>query len=248
MRADDGRVHCPEKRDTLVRGDRRDRKALRAGLARGAGFVALLAALALLFRAELLDPGNLQSFILSFGALAPFVYIALYMLAVFIPYATTVMTMAAGLAFGTLWGSLLTFTVTIFASLVPFTVSRRLGRRWVEEKLGNSRVKRHADLINRNAFLVFFYLRLLPSIPYELQNHIAGVSRITYRQFMGASALGIGPTLFVLAFLGDTLTRPASPEFWLAGGIYLVFLLAPPLYVAVVRKSGKKPFFGITSS
>jgi uncharacterized membrane protein YdjX (TVP38/TMEM64 family) len=206
------------------------------------GALVLLVLLVVAYRADLLDPEHLKEFVLSFGTLAPVVWALLYVVAVFIPFATAIMTVAAGLAFGAAWGSVLTFCETIFASLLPFTVSRRLGREWVEARVGGSTMKKYADLINRNAFLVFFYLRLIPSLPYELQNHIAGVTRITYRQFMLASALGIGPIILILAFLGDSLSEPGSREFWIAVGIWTAALLSP-VFVALARRwLGKPPF------
>jgi uncharacterized membrane protein YdjX (TVP38/TMEM64 family) len=209
------------------------RAAVRLVIAAGAA--ALLALAVLAVRSDVVDPAELRDFVLSFGRLAPAMWAALYVVAVFVPYATTLMTIGAGLAFGALWGTLLTWCVTIFASLLPFTVARRLGRAWVEARIGNTRVKKYADLINANAFLVVFYLRLIPSLPYELQNPIAGITRITYGRFMAASALGIGPILFILAFLGDSLSDPGSSEFRIAAGIYAVALLSP-LGIAVVRR------------
>jgi uncharacterized membrane protein YdjX (TVP38/TMEM64 family) len=202
-----------------------------------AAFVALAIAAV---RAELFDPENVQEFVLQFGAIAPLVYVLLYMVAVFVPYATTVMTMAAGLAFGTVWGTLLTFSVTLFASLLPMTLARRLGRAWVERRIGATRVEKYADKINENAFLVFFYLRLVPSLPYELQNYIAGITRITYKQFVLASFLGTWPVVIILAFFGDSLTNPGSPRFWLAAGLYLSALLAPVVYLLIRRRWWKE--------
>ena len=198
--------------------------------------VVLVAAFAFAVRAEMVQPEAVRDFILAFGPLAPLIYILLYLVAVFIPYATTVLTVAAGLAFGTLWGSLLTFATTLCASLLPMTVARRLGREWVERKIGAGKVRKYADFINANAFLVFFYLRLVPSLPYELQNYIAGVSRISYKQFVLASALGTGPIVLILAFFGDSLTAPESVEFWIATGIYLFVLLAPVVYLLIRRR------------
>lgn len=203
----------------------------------------LLLAVVAAFRAGLVEPMRMRDFILSFGVLAPAIWTLLYLVAVFIPYATTIMTIAAGLAFGTVWGSVLTYSVTIFASLLPFTVSRRLGRRWVEARVGGTRMERYANLINENAFLVFFYLRLIPSLPYELQNHIAGITRITYGQFMLASVLGIGPILFILAFLGESLSVPGSTGFWIAAGIYVAALLSPVFIALIRRRLGKPPLF-----
>ena len=207
------------------------------------GAMAALVALGLVLRAGWFDPGRVQEFILSFGVLAPVIWSFLYLAAVFIPYATTVMTVAAGLAFGVVWGAILTYGVTLFASLLPFAVSRRLGRAWVERSIGNTRVEKYVDLINRHAFLIFFYLRLLPSIPYEVQNHIAGVTRITYRHFLLASALGNGPILVILVLLGDGLAAPASPRFWIGAGLYGLALLSPVLIALTRRALGKPPLF-----
>lgn len=205
------------------------------------GALALLTAVALALRAGWLDPSRVQEFILSFGLMAPVIWVLLYLVAVFIPYATTIMTVAAGLAFGVFWGTLLTYSVTLFASLLPFTVARRLGRDWVERRVGNTRMERYVELINRHAFLIFFYLRLIPSIPYEIQNHIAGVSRISYRHFLLASALGNGPILVILAFLGDGLAVPDSPQFWLAVVLYALALVAAPVVALIRRRLGKPP-------
>lgn len=197
--------------------------------------VALLLAIVLAYDADLIYPAGVQEFVLDFGVLAPIIWIALYLVAVFIPYGTSVLTVAAGLAFGLLWGTVLVYATTVFASLLPMLISRRLGRRWVESKIDNSRVKKYVDLINRHAFLVFFYLRLLPTIPYEVQNYIAGVTRITYVQFLFASILGDGPVLFIMVFFGDGLTDPGTARFWLAAGLYLLIVLSPVI-IALVRR------------
>lgn len=189
------------------------------------------------------DPARIKAFVLSFGALAPVIWVLLYLVAVFLPYGTTVMTMAAGLAFGTFQGGILTYFVSVFASLLPFAVARHLGRDWVERRVGGTRAEKYVELINRHAFLFFFYLRLLPTLPYEVQNHVAGVTRITYRHFLLASALGNGPILFVLVFLGDGMATPGSTRFWVAVGIYAVALLSPLAVAGVRRAMGKPPLF-----
>lgn len=208
---------------------------IRRGAARVAVVFAVLLAVVLAYNADLIYPRAVQHFVLDFGILAPLIWIALYLVAVFIPYGTSVLTIAAGLAFGVIWGSVLVYVTTVFASLIPMLVSRRLGQRWVESKIDKSRLKKYVDLINRHAFLVFFYLRLLPTIPYEVQNYIAGVTRISYVQFFLASLLGDGPVLFIMVFFGDGLTDPGSPRFWVAAGLYLLIIVSPVIIVLVHR-------------
>ncbi len=198
--------------------------------------------------AQLLDPALVTQFVLGFGPFSPLIWIALYLGAVFVPYAASVMTIAAGLAFGTVPGLLMAYFTTIFASLIPFSVSRRLGRKWVESRVGNTRVQRYVNLINRHAFLVFFYLRLLPSLPYELQNYVAGVTRITRTQFFLASVLGNGPVLLVMVFLGSSLTEPGSAQFWIAAGLYSIVLLTPLVLLLIRKRTGRSLFLQGLSS
>ena len=201
-----------------------------------AGVIALTV---LLFQSDLVDPIQLKRYVLSFGPYAPLFWTALYVVAVFIPYATSILTFVAGLAFGTAYGTVLVYVVTIPACLLPLVVSRRIGREWVEAVIGNTRVKRHADRINENAFLVFFYLRLLPTLPYEVQNYVAGVSRISARQFMLATALGDIPILFAMVNFGSSLSDLESPRFWIAAGLYLV-VVGCPAFIAIRMKRARQ--------
>ncbi len=202
--------------------------------------LAVLAVVLLGLVPQAVSPETLRDWIVSFGALAPAAFVGLYLAAVFIPYGTTVMTVAAGLAFGPLWGGLLTYGVTLGACLLPFAVARRLGRDWVERRVGGSRVEKYAELINRNAVLIVFYLRLIPSLPYELQNYLAGVTRIGTGGFLLATALGIGPIILVLTFLGDGLAAPGSVAFWIAAGVYLLALFGPAALVLIQRRQGRE--------
>ena len=190
--------------------------------------------------ADLFDPVTVKELVSGFGLLSPLIWIALYIPAVFIPYATTVMTVAAGLAFGAVTGGVLVFCTTIFASLIPFSVSRKLGRRRIEERLGDTKVAGFVEAINRHAFVVFFYLRLLPTIPYEIQNYIAGVTRITMLQFFLASLLGNAPVLFVMTFFGESLSDPGSPQFWTAAVLYTTALVLPLIFGVQRRRAAKK--------
>lgn len=223
---------APRAQANLAQAGVRLRAVLLQLLALGMLVLALLAGL----HPQAFEPALLRDVVLSFGYLAPLAYAVLYAAAVFVPFAASIVAVAGGLAFGTLWGGVFTYLLTLFASLAPMALARWLGRARVEAWIGNTRVQRYADLINRNAFLVFLYLRLIPSIPYELQNYIAGVSRIRYREFLLAGALGNAPVIFIMAAFGDSLTAPGSVAFWLAAGLFAASLLVPLLVALIWRR------------
>jgi uncharacterized membrane protein YdjX (TVP38/TMEM64 family) len=59
-------------------------------------------------------------------------------------------------------------------------------------------------------------LRLVPIIPYNALNLMAGASPITFRDYFWASMIGMVPGTILFAFLGDALWHPTSPRFFLA--------------------------------
>jgi uncharacterized membrane protein YdjX (TVP38/TMEM64 family) len=179
---------------------------------------------------EAITPEDVRDFVLGFGIYAPLVFSLVYLISLFLPFGTTLTSIAAGLTFGVIYGGIFTVLLATFLSVIPFLISRKLGNEWVNKQVKGTKAERYADIINERSFLIIFYLRLIPSIPFELQNYIAGVTNITTRQFMIATFFGIMPIIFILTFLGESLTVFGSARFWIAIGIFLFALLTPPLY------------------
>lgn len=85
------------------------------------------------------DIAGFRAYLLSFGVWAPFVSAFFMILAVVIaPLPTFVPTFANGLLFGTLWGSVLSWTSALVGAVLTFYIARLLGRpvvlRLVPEK------------------------------------------------------------------------------------------------------------------
>lgn len=179
---------------------------------------------------EAITPEDVRDFVLGFGIYAPIVFSLIYLISLFLPFGTTLTSIAAGLAFGVVYGGIFTVILGTFLSVIPFKVSRKLGNEWVNKQVKGTKAEKYANIINEKSFIILFYLRLIPSIPFELQNYIAGVTNITTKQFMIATFFGIIPIIFILTFLGESLTVFGSAQFWIAIGIFLFALLAPPLY------------------
>ncbi|MFT4283031.1 MAG: TVP38/TMEM64 family protein [Candidatus Woesearchaeota archaeon] len=188
---------------------------------------------------DFFKPSLIKEFVEGFGAYSFLVFSAIYLIFLFIPFGSTVTTVAAGLIYGALWGAVITLILTTVLSLVPFFVARKLGKNWVEKKVKEVNIDKYLEKINENSFVILFYLRLIPSLPYEFQNYIAGLTNINVRNYMIATFFGIMPIIFVLTYLGGSLTDVGSPEFWTALSIFLVFLLLPPI-VYLIKKKIKK--------
>lgn len=161
------------------------------------------------------DPAQIKVEVLQSGVWAPIVYMLLYAVGPSFLVPGAVMTIAGGLAFGTAWGSVYSLIGADVGAVVAFGAGRFLGRSFVEKFVGD-RFQTTLEKIARNGFQIILYLRIVPVIPYNALNLIAGASPITFKDYFWASMIGMVPGTILFAFLGDALWHPLSWRFVLA--------------------------------
>ena len=167
------------------------------------------------------NPSLVKVEVLSWGIWGPVIYMLLYAVGPSFLVPGAVMTIAGGLAFGTLWGSIYSVLGADAGALIAFAAGRFLGRSFVQRVVGG-RFEKLLAQIGRHGFQIIFYLRLVPLIPYNALNLLAGASPITFRDYFWASVIGIIPGTVLFAFLGDALWHPTSPRFFLALALIIV--------------------------
>jgi len=164
------------------------------------------------------DPKMLKGEVVSWGAWGPMIYIVLYALGPSFLVPGAVMTIAAGLAFGVWWGSAWSLIGADVGAIVAFGAGRFLGRSFVENTMG-ARLQGMLKRLERNGFYFTLYLRLVPVIPYNAFNLLAGASPIRFSDYLWASLIGMIPGTVLFALLGDALWEPRSPRFFIALGL-----------------------------
>ncbi len=167
------------------------------------------------------NPALVKVEVLEWGIWGPVVYMLLYAVGPSFLVPGAVMTIAGGLAFGTVWGSIYSLVGADAGALIAFAAGRFLGRSFVEHLVGE-RFERLLGHIERHGFEIIFYLRLVPLIPYNALNLLAGASPITFRDYFWASMIGMVPGTILFAFLGDALWHPTSPRFFAALGSIMI--------------------------
>lgn len=179
---------------------------------------------------------SVEQFLNGFGGWAPVIFAVLYISASPIPFLATFLSAAAGLVFGPFWGTLLAIGSATVSALVPFTLARRLGQEWVESKLQGKKLENlYKKAEGQGAFLFVLMMRLIPIIPWEIQNYFAGLTKTSYPTFILATGLGIIPGTFSLVFLGSSASDPGSWQFWLAIGLS-VTMMGLPILISVLTK------------
>jgi uncharacterized membrane protein YdjX (TVP38/TMEM64 family) len=136
------------------------------------------------------------------GAMAPLVFVAVYLVAVVAMAPGSVLTLAAGAMFGLGTGLLVAAAGATLGATAAFLVSRHLARPVVERRIRRDRrFDRIDQMIEENGFRVVFLLRLSPAIPFNLLNYALGATRVRLGQFVLGS-VGMLPGTFLYVYYG----------------------------------------------
>ncbi len=176
---------------------------------------------------QYIQPNILKTYIEGFGVWIPIVYSLIYLVAVFIPYAGTAMTVIGGLLFTPAFGTILVIIVSSLGSVFPFLIAKNYGRKRIKAKIEKTKYKKYLDRTDENSFMFVLYMRLIPIIPYELQNYICGLVDISVGKFILATFIGLLPGTFTLIYLGNTITDAQPIKLIILGVLCLFALLLP---------------------
>ena len=170
------------------------------------------------------DIAGLRDYIVSYGAWAPVASCFLMVLqALAAPVPSFLITFANGLAFGVFWGWILSLFGHVLAASVCFGISRSLGRVPVEVLVGKAGLESADRWFARWGMYAVFAARLVPGVAFDVISYAAGLTRMRFRSFLAATALGIFPQTLLYSFLGHR-----APEY------VALFLVSSALVVAVV--------------
>lgn len=144
----------------------------------------------------------LKGFIDHNPFLGVFLYIVLNILdAVPAPGATLPLIPVAAHAWGRISAAIVTTVGWTAGSLVAFVIAREWGYPIVRKLMSVSRLKQMKRYIPENLFWSVIVLRV--ALPMDVLSYVLGLfTRITLLKYATATALGVAPPAFVLAYLG----------------------------------------------
>ena len=129
----------------------------------------------------------------------------------------SILTLAAGFAFGPVWGLAIASPASVAGATCAFLLGRTLLRDWAAARVGESRRLRAIDAaVAREGFRIVLLLRLSPLFPFNLLNYALSLSRVRVGTYVLASFLGMLPGTALYVYLGSL--APAAAELASAGG------------------------------
>ncbi|MBK5105390.1 MAG: TVP38/TMEM64 family protein [Burkholderiales bacterium] len=190
--------------------------------------------------ATILNRTELHDHISRLGAWGPLLVIGLMVLAIMVsPIPSAPIAMAAGAAYGHVWGTLYVLLGAEIGALAAFGLARWLGgetlRRWFGERLSLGL------LGSQNALMgIVLVSRLLPFISFDIVSYAAGLTALSLWRFALATLIGIVPASFLLAHFGGEMTTGESDRIMISvlalGAITLI-----PFAVKLVRDRLRRP-------
>ncbi len=179
--------------------------------------------------------GQLREALLGL-AIAPLLYVIVYLLRPLVLFPASWLTIAAGALFG-LWGG---FALALLAGTLSAALPYAMGRWFAGDSESDpaaaagtpSRLRRFTDLLRRAPFQSVLTMRLL-YLPYDGVSLLAGSLRIPFAAFASATALGNIPGAFAYVGVGASLEGDLTagdlsinPAVLLTSGVVLVLSLA----------------------
>ncbi len=159
---------------------------------------------------------RLASFLRGVGALGVLVYALAYIVATLFFLPGSLLTAAAGFAYGPLWGTLLVSPVSVAAATLAFWLGRSVARDWVSRRLaGQPRFGAIDQAIGQRGFFIVLLVRLSPILPFNLLNYALGLTRVRLRDYVPASFAGMLPGTLLYVYLGSLVTSASE----LLGGV-----------------------------
>jgi phospholipase D1/2 len=143
---------------------------------------------------------------------APLFAIAAFVLGGLVVFPVLVLIAATAAALGPWMGFVSAATGVLLSSAILFGIGRVLGHVRLQRLLGRRSARVQSRIIGKGIVAVAM-IRMVPIAPFSIVNVVAGASKLSLRDFMLGTALGMLPGIAVMAALGAQiadLARDAS--------------------------------------
>jgi len=146
-----------------------------------------------------------EQYVVDAGIWGPIVYILAMIVAIVIsPIPSSPLAIFAGTVFGLGFGMLWTMIGAVSGAVIAFYIARIFGRplvvKFVSEKELNAVESQFPE--HHIAWGIFF-LRLLPLPFFDAVSYAAGLTKVSFKNFLAATAFGLMPLVFVFTYFGD---------------------------------------------
>jgi uncharacterized membrane protein YdjX (TVP38/TMEM64 family) len=151
---------------------------------------------------------------------------------------------AAGVAFGTLLGAIVSWTGALISATIGYWLARTIGHdivtRWVK------RYKRiDSAMTEAKHFAGILRLRLIPVLPIGSVNFVGGLARANFFSYLAATAIGVLPAVTIYNYFADSVVegvgsgRTDAFKSLIISSLLLLALSLTPMIYARLKSNGR---------
>lgn len=181
------------------------------------------------------------------GAIGVTVFVLAYIVSTVLGLPGSILTLAAGFAYGPVWGLAIASPASVAGATCAFLLGRTLLHDWALRRVGASARLRAIDAaVARNGFKLVFLLRLSPLFPFNVLNYALSLSRVSLVNYVAASFLGMLPGTALYVYLGSLAPAAAELSSSTQGGgtartaLYAAGLIATIAVVVVGTRAARR--------
>jgi uncharacterized membrane protein YdjX (TVP38/TMEM64 family) len=163
-----------------------------------------------------IDPALMRLWLKAAGVWAPVTYITVYVVATILILPSTALNLMGGAIFGPWLGTFWTSIGAIIAAIASFAFARTVGREVVTQRLAGRWQAIDAE-VQQGAVFYMFAIRLMPIMPYGLVNLAAGLTSISFKNYLIGTTLGTVPGILPFVLLGSSDILPLITALALIG-------------------------------
>ncbi|PRY07361.1 putative membrane protein YdjX (TVP38/TMEM64 family) [Pontibacter ummariensis] len=182
------------------------------------------------------DKQRISQWVGQFGFWGPFFIMAAMVAQMFLLVINVVALMlVAIIAYGPVWGSVIAISAVAVASTVGYWIGHGIGEAGVSKLIGQKAERKVAGFVDRYGSWAVIIARISPFLSNDAISIVAGLARMGYFKFLGATLAGIVPLTVLLAWLGESNERLKTGLIWISA-ISLVLFIGYVLYDKYVKK------------
>ena len=188
------------------------------------------------------SPDVIKHFIGGFGPWAIVVYVLLYTLnTISLLPPIAVMSLSAGFLFGPILGFIALTLGSFLGTSATFFIARYFGSGFVNKML-KGKGSEFQERLGKNGFMVILPIRLIGFPPWELVNYASGLSRISYKDYITATMIGILPAIIIQVFFSDRLSHfnIKDPTLYMAVGAFVLLAVVPAVVLKIKQNKNSQ--------
>jgi len=159
----------------------------------------------------------------------------------------SILTLGAGFIFGVVPGSIAVSLGSTLGAAAAFVIGRTLARDLIDTKVSkNPKFMAIDRAVEKEGFKIVLLTRLSPALPFNLLNYVFSLTKVSFRNYIFASWIGMFPATLMYVYLGSAMQSLAA---LFAGDTkhelekYFLFgfgLMATIIATTVVTRTAKK--------